>query len=314
MTALKTKIIFFILHFIVLFIISWAASLARPINTSNVVFIPKGSTSDIISYLSLRNFNVNSLDRFIFPFLGSIQAGWINIGVTELSKLDFLYKITKAKAALRQITLIPGETSEYFLLQISKNLELNFDKLKSELAKQAPFFEGFLVPETYQIPIGISEEHFIYYLTNLSQKAHEERAKKIFGSYNQKEWQNYILIASIIQKEAANEAEMPIVASVIYNRLKKGMKLQMDGTLNYGLYSHERVSAARIASDESHFNTYKFEGLPPSAVCLPSLSAIKAAIFPKKTDFLYFVRDKKTGVHKFSTNYEAHKNAINENK
>ena len=114
-----------------------------------------------------------------------------------------------------------------------------------------------------------------------------------------------------MQKEAANKNEMPLVASVIYNRLKIGMKLQMDGTLNYDLYSHEKITPKRIASDNSRYNTYKYAGLPPSAVCNVSFDAIKAAIFPKKTNYLYFVRDKSTGGHIFSANYESHLEAIN---
>ena len=262
-------------------------------NTSKVVFIPKGSSADIISYLSLRNFNVNKLDKYILALLGSAQAGWVEIGTSRLSRLDFLYRLTKAKAALEEITLVPGETSEYFLKDISSKLGLKYELLLSELRANALFFEGFLVPDTYKIPLGMSEKHLIFYLVNLSKKTHEERSAKIFGTFNQKEWENYIIIASIIQKEAANEDEMPLVASVIYNRLKKGMKLQMDGTLNYGLYSHEKITPRRIANDNTKFNTYKFAGLPEGAVCTVSMSAIRAAIFPKKTDYLYFVRDKK---------------------
>ena len=309
--SIKSKIFFFIAHFVLLFFISWGASLCQPMNTSKVVFIPKGSSADIISYLSLRNFNVNKLDKYILALFGSAQAGWVEIGTSRLSRLDFLYRLTKAKAALEEITLVPGETSEYFLKDISSKLGLKYELLLSELRANALFFEGFLVPDTYKIPLGMSEKHLIFYLVNLSKKIHEERSTKIFGTFNQKEWENYIIIASIIQKEAANEDEMPLVASVIYNRLKKGMKLQMDGTLNYGLYSHEKVTPQRIANDNTRFNTYKFAGLPEGAVCTVSMSAIRAAIFPKKTDYLYFVRDKKTGKHIFTTNYDAHVNAIN---
>lgn len=310
----RRKIIFFILHFILLFFIAWGASLAQSVHTSKVVFIPKGSSSEIISYLASHKFNVNNFDRFVLLFFGSAQAGWVQINETKLSKMDFLYKLTRAKAAMHDITLVPGETSEYFFASIAKELNLNPAKLMSELNAKAPFSEGFLVPETYKIPLGITEEHLIFYLVNLSKKVHEERSKKIFGVYNQKEWQQHILVASIIQKEAASEDEMPLVASVIYNRLKKGMKLQMDGALNYGKYSHERITPERIATDNTRYNTYKFTGLPENAVCVVSLPAIKAAIFPKKSDYLYFVRDNKTGKHKFSTTYEAHKNAINQNK
>lgn len=313
MTNIK-KIFFFISALVLIFLISLFAHLARPIDTSRVVFIPKGSSGEIISYLARQNFNVSKIDKYILAFLGYAQSGWIQIGSTRLSKFEFLYKLTTAKAALRDVTLLPGETSQYFLYEISKNLGLDYDKLVRNLQASAPIKEGFLVPETYKIPLGMSEEHFIYYLVNLSKKEHENRAKKIFGTFDEKRWYDYIIIASIIQKEAANTDEMPIVASVIYNRLKKNMPLQMDGTLNYGLHSHEIITPARIRNDFSRFNTYKFAGLPPSAICNPSFAAIKAAIFPQKSDYLYFVRDKATSAHKFSSTYNEHIKAVNKNK
>ena len=121
-------------------------------------------------------------------------------------------------------------------------------------------------------------------------------------------------MASIIQKEAANVNEMPIVSSVIYNRLKKGMPLQMDGTLNYGKYSHVKVTARRIREDDTSYNTYKNKGLPSNPICAISLNAIKAAIFPIKSNYLYFVKDNKTGLHKFTGSYKEHVNNINANR
>ena len=88
------------------------------------------------------------------------------------------------------------------------------------------------------------------------------------------------------------------------------MRLQMDGTLNYGLYSHTKITPERIRNDESSYNTYKFEGLPKEAVCNVSLDAIKAAISPAKTDYLYFMRDKSTGKHIFTTNVKDHNKAV----
>jgi UPF0755 protein len=165
--------------------------------------------------------------------------------------------------------------------------------------------EGAYVPDTYKIPMGISEKEAILLLLNRSQKTMQQWSEKIFGTYNEKKWQQYIIKASVIQKEAASIDDMPYVSSVIQNRLKLGMKLQMDGTLNYAAYSHERVSAERIRSDESSYNTYKYEGLPQDAVCNVGFDAIKAAIFPAKTSYLYFVRTKK-GEHTYSKNYAAH--------
>ena len=95
------------------------------------------------------------------------------------------------------------------------------------------------------------------------------------------------------------------------------MKLQMDGTLNYGLYSHSKVTPERIRNDNSGYNTYKIEGLPKEAVCNVSRNAIDAVINPAKTDYLYFMRDKNTCKadgsacrHIFTTNAAEHNKAV----
>ncbi len=279
-----------------------------------MVYLPSGSVGEIISYLTSLNFNVNKFDKYILVLMGFPQSGWIDVGAGELTKFDFLYKLTTAKAALSDITLIPGETSEIFFKEVAAKLNLNYTRLLAEAKAQAPIPEGFFVPETYRVPMGMNEKHLVYYLVRLSREKHEAVAKKIFGAFDERKWYQYIVVASVVQKEAADESEMPVVASVIYNRLKKGMKLQMDGTLNYGSHSHEVITSARIASDTSRYNTYLHAGLPENAVCNVSFAAITAAIFPKKTDYLYFVRNKTTGKHKFSRTYEAHVSEINKNK
>ena len=83
------------------------------------------------------------------------------------------------------------------------------------------------------------------------------------------------------------------------------MKLQMDGTLNYGKYSHLKVTPKRIREDTSIYNTYKHKGVPKLPVCNVSFDAIRAAIFPKKTDYLYFMKNKK-GMHDFTRYYSTH--------
>ena len=171
--------------------------------------------------------------------------------------------------------------------------------------KLSPIRDGLIVPETYNIPLGISERHFIRYLINYAWNYHKKTSMKIFGEFNKKSWYKYLTIASIIQKEAANAKEMPFVSSVIYNRLKKGMKLQMDGTLNYGKYSHIKVTPQRIKEDKSKYNTYKYKGLPLYPVSSVNQDAIFAAIFPKKTKYLYFVKSSKGG-HVFSKTYKEH--------
>lgn len=281
-----------------------------PFKSESVVYIPSGSISQIIQNLDNNNYKMSKIDKYILYFLGYPQSGWINIGQTPLNRVEFLHKLTTAKAAEQSIILIPGETTAYFLKQVAKDLNLSEEKLLLEYSKQAKFSEGMLYPETYSIPKGIKEDLLIKLLLAHSFEQSKKAAIKIFGEYNEKKWHQFVITASVIQKEAANNEEMPIVASVIYNRLKIGMKLQMDGTLNYGLYSHTKITPERIRNDESSYNTYKFAGLPAEAVCNVSLNAIKAAIFPAKTEYLYFMRDKKTGLHIFTTNVDDHNKAV----
>jgi len=279
--------------------------LIQPIKTTKVVYIPQGSINQIIQHLSQNGFNVNKLDSFLIRFIGSPQSGWVDIGSNKLSRFDFLYKLTVAKAAMEPITLIPGQTKEIFFLEVANRLGLDLKRLLVAYDKATTYKDGVIIAETYFIPRGMSEEHLIEYLVRKSEQRHIELSKRIFGEYDKQRWYRYLIVASIIQKEAANIEEMPLIASVIYNRLQKNMKLQMDGTLNYGIYSNQKVTPQRIREDTSPYNTYKYTGLPPDPVGSVSIDAIKAAINPARTDYLYFVRGK-DGTHNFSKTYEQH--------
>ncbi len=285
--------------------LSFIYYLTKPIQTPQVLYIQKGSINQIIAQMQAKNYDVSRVDSLLLRFIGLPQSGWVNMGTTYNTKADFLYKLTRAKAALQSITLIPGETSYIFLRQLALNLKLDSKKLEREYVRQSPVEEGAFVPDTYKMPIGITERELIHLLLKVSHKKMQVLSLKIFGTYNQKKWFQYVAIASIIQKESANREEMPIVSSVIYNRIRKGMKLQMDGSLNYGKYSHIKITPYRIRHDKSLFNTYLHKGIPPVAVCNVSFYAIKAAIFPAKTKYLYFMKNHH-GVHNFSCNYSTH--------
>ena len=241
--------------------------------------------------------------------MGSPQSGWIHIGKNELNRIDFLYKLTNAKAVINKVTLIPGETSEIFFEVLAKELKLDSSKLAKYYKTFSPYPEAGIYADTYYVPYGIKEKHLMNFLVRESEKKYREFSEKIYGNYDQKQWLKVLVMASIIQKEAANNEEMPLVSSVIHNRLKKGMPLQMDGTLNYGKYSHIKVTPGRIKDDNSTFNTYKHKGLPPSPIGAVSISAIKAAIKPAKTKHLYFMKNK-DGVHDFSDSFKAHRKNV----
>ena len=222
--------------------------------------------------------------------------------------------MTTSKAALKNITLIPGETYYFFLKDIAQKFNLDEKKLFKIYKKYSYKTDGTILADTYSLPFGMKEDHIILYLLSQTDKKYEEFSKKIFGYYDKEKWYSYITLASVIQKEAANKNEMPIVSSVIHNRIAKNMKLQMDGTLNYAEFSHTKVTSSMIKENETKYNTYKYTGLPKHPVSSVTFNAIKAAIFPVKTNYLYFVRDNKTGLHKFSSSYKEHVNNIKANR
>jgi len=294
-----------ILEIVLIIILSFMYYLNQPVRSHKVVFIPQGSINQIITQLHQNNYNVSKLDSILLRFIGSPQSGWIDMKSTYNTRGDFLYKLVTAKAALQNVTLIPGETTYIFLDDLALKLKLDRNKLESEFLSQSKIEEGAFVPNTYKLPLGITEKELIRILLYESDQQMQKLSIKLFGTYNEKKWFQIVALASVIEKESANAKEMPLVSSVIYNRIKKGMKLQMDGTLNYGKYSHIKITPQRIREDESIYNTYKHSGIPSLPVCNVSFEAIKSAVFPAKTSYLYFMKNK-NGTHDFSRNYSTH--------
>ena len=291
-------------------IIVFSVYFTQEVNTSRVIFIPKGSSNFIVSHLDKKNYEVNTLDKLILRFIGKPQSGWIDLKTTHMTKIEFLYRITTSKAALKKVTLIPGETYYFFLQNLAKTLNISTFKLFQTYAALAYKKDGNIIADTYYLPLGMNEEQLIKHLLSITQKKYRKLSEKIFGQYNQKNWYRYVTIASIIQKESASKKEMTLISSVIYNRLKKNMKLQMDGTLNYSKYSHIRVTPSMIRNDATNYNTYKYRGLPSDPVCAIEFESIKAAIFPVKSNYLYFMKSSDGTKHDFASSYKKHKQNI----
>ena len=289
--------------------------LASPIKTTLYINIPSGSISSIVNYYKDKGFNINSFDKVLIYFMGVPQKGILKMEHTLISKIDFIYNITHFKSVTKSITIIPGETSYFFLRGFARKLDLDYFLLKKIFDTKAIFQDGTIIADTYDIPLYMKENELINFLITNSISIHKRISRKLLGHYNQEKWRKYIIIASIIQKEASGKKEMSTISSVIYNRLKRKMRLQMDGTLNYGKYSHTKVSSKQIKEDTTSFNTYKKRGIPQKSISSISKDALYAAIHPADTPYLYFVRNKKTKKHIFSKTYKAHlKNIKKSNK
>ena len=135
-------------------------------------------------------------------------------------------------------------------------------------------------------------------------KLEKETGKKI----NKDEIESIIIKASLVEKEARLDEERPMIASVINNRISKGMKLEFCSTVNYVIgYEGNEILSYNDLKVESPYNTYKNAGLPVGAVGSPGYNSIKAVLEPADTDYLYFVLlYGENGKHHFSTNYEEH--------
>jgi len=114
-----------------------------------------------------------------------------------------------------------------------------------------------------------------------------------------------VTVASLIEKESSNAGERPVIASVIYNRIRKGMPLQIDATIQYALKRpKEGLSYADLRVD-SPYNTYENTGLPPGPICSPSLQSLRAAMDPAETEHLYYVLEANGEEHFFTNDYDA---------
>lgn len=271
-------------------------------------FISDYSTKFYVNKTSIvKDADLGFFDLTFLKFIGNPQNGPIEPFIG--TKADFLYKIAKSKDW--KITLIPGETTEIFLRNISSDYNLSLNSLKHAYYEKTQIPDGVLFPETYFIKRDSNESAIIERLYGLSMKMHEKLSNELLGKFDKAEWFGKVIPkASVIQKEAVNASEMPLISSVIDNRIKINMPLQMDGSLNYGIYSHQKITPARIKDDTSTYNTYKKTGLPSYPVCSVSSEAIKAAINPAKTDYLYFMRNS-SGTHSFTKDYNSHLKEIN---
>lgn len=161
--------------------------------------------------------------------------------------------------------------------------------------------EGYLFPETYDIFTTANEhdilDKMLYQFNKVFTEEYYSRAEELGMSVNE-----VITLASIIEREARVPEDRPIIASVFYNRLAIGMPLQSCATVQYILGEQKPVLSTKDTRIESPYNTYLIAGLPPGPIASPGAESIHAALYPEKTDYLYFLA-KGDGSHAFSTTY-----------
>ena len=151
-------------------IISFAFYTTQPIQTTRTLLVPQGSITYIISQLTQEGYALSPIDKYILAFLGKPQSGWVDIGATELNRIDFLYRLTTAKAKMEEVTLIPGETREIFFTALANDLKLDKTKLDIHYESLSKYPEAGIYADTYYVPYGIHEKHLIHFLLSESEK------------------------------------------------------------------------------------------------------------------------------------------------
>ncbi len=286
--------------------------LFMPLPSDKLLYIPPQKDDNKYLALKLQNTPFNELDYIVLSKFKQFKSGWIRLKPWVNRYTIYKKILSNKREKTRVMVMYAGNSVENFFKTISKQANLDSKKLLEFYNKIVTYGNGGIIAKRYKIPYNTTEQSTISYIIYKSYTILNKVAHFYKIDIDSKEFKDALIVASIIQKETNYKKEMPLVASVIYNRLNRGLKLQMDATLNYGKYSHTPVTPKRIREDNSKYNTYKYKGLPPKPLCAVSISALSAALNPAKTNYLYFV--KKGNKHIFSTSYTTHKIKVKEYK
>lgn len=182
----------------------------------------------------------------------------------------------------------------------------------NNLFKNTDYFEGVYYPDTYLIPIdetveGVAKRFINNFETKFEPLSKDSSSKNI-------KWDTALKVASLIAREAAGRDDSKLISGIIWNRLNKNMRLQIDATMQYTLGKNENGSwwgniSLEEKGNDSPYNSYKHEGLPPTPICSPNLDFIEAALNPEETDCLFYIHDTNRQIHCAKT-YEEHKENI----
>ena len=312
----KKSKLFLLLFLIVSFVIVIAGtaksySYTKPLLAQTTLDIATGDSINKI----LSNFPISSLEQSLLKIflytnkIHLIQAGHYDVQSKTWSEIfmDF------SEGNIKEYRFKIQEGTNIFDLKkllLSSKLKLDCPDFNC-LNNQLNFTEGTLMPETYFYNFNSpasnilikSQDSFIEYAELLWEKKQPSNPLKTLDEA--------IILASIVEKEAGNNKEKPIIAGVFLNRLNLNMRLQADPTIIYGLLPNfnGNITKLNLQDSSNKYNTYKIKGLPPTPIAMISKSSLEAVILGIPNNYVYFVA-KGDGTHYFSTKYADHLKAV----
>lgn len=262
---------------------------------------------EMVTRLKSENF-IRSEKLFIFiagilRFPGIIEPGayLLSHRMTTLSVADTLMNHPYQK----WIVLVPGLRVEQIAERLAK--KFNWDREKVEEFLEASK-EGYMFPDTYLLNVDYSGKEMAQRLiANFNEKFDSKLQEDLLAQDVRND--TAIKIASLIERESGGDDDKALIAGIIWNRLNKGMKLEIDATVQYALGTANdwwpNVRGKNLKSVDSPYNTYLYKGLPPAPIANPSASSIKAAVYPAETDCFYYIHDLAKKIHCAKT-YKEH--------
>ena len=281
---------------------------------------PKGASLKEVG-ITLKNNNViqdNQSFELAVKVLGyekDIPAGRFRLekASTNYSIID---QLVNGKQLTKRVTIREGWTLSMIAKELNAKLGIKTHFFEDEARNknlldkwgiQADSFEGYLFPNTYQFNENESPSDIINVMVQEYKRNFSDEMLIRMNQIKMSE-QEVLTLASIIEGEAIYDKERAIISGVYHNRLKKGMRLQADPTIQYILKDGPRRLLNRDLKIVSPYNTYLNKGLPPGPINNPGIESIKAALFPAESDYLYFVA-RGDGYHTFSKTEKQHNKA-----
>lgn len=208
------------------------------------------------------------------------------------------YELRQIADLLEQNGLIDREK---FMDEVN-NGEFDYDFV-NEIPREENRLEGYLYPATYNIFPGTSEHDIVLMMLS----AFKQNVLPVYNASGSTDPIDYVVtLASVIEREAANDDEKKLVSSVFNNRLYAGKKLESCATVQYILKERKNVLSEEDTRINSPYNTYMYKGLPEGPIASPGLAAIKAALYPADTEYMYFLAETDGSRNYFSETYEEH--------
>lgn len=282
------------------------------ISAERVVSVPKGSSLRAISEILAKEDVIDHPELFLL-FTGYLLPDAPL--VFQAGEYAFAPGVTPAEVARKMMV---GERIRHFLtvpegltVAAAARLVMKNERLKGAVTELPP--EGGLLPETYDYHRGDDRQAFLMRMV----RAMDEKVEEIWALRTEDSPlatpAEMVILASIVQSEARLPSEAPMIAAVYLNRLKRGMKLQADPTVIYGVTDGAKVGNHRLTRSElahdTPYNTYLHAGLPPTPIANPGEGALRAVAQPAASQALYFVADG-TGGHVFAETYEEHRRNV----